>query len=145
MSIFTIGMRRERWAKRPMFLLVSGYGARSPAAIVVARAETRSPTSRVGDVRRSRPTPAPYFSFIKLMADNKRWVPQRWNPDEWEEFFNGLEKLSIEELKEIADAGEVRFFHSDIGRDEYLNVIDEGDKEKMIKAYNEIISRENKN
>ena len=71
-------------------------------------------------------------------------LPSQWNPDEWEEFFANLEKLSTEELKEIADAGEIRFFHSDIGRDEYLNVIDEGDKGKMIKVYKEVISRKNK-
>lgn len=77
------------------------------------------------------------------MADNKKWVPEGWSYNEWDNFFNGLEQLSLEEIKEISDAGEIKFFHPDIRRNEYLGVIDEGDKEKMIKVYNEIISKKN--
>ncbi|MEK7565207.1 MAG: hypothetical protein AAB394_02530 [Patescibacteria group bacterium] len=75
--------------------------------------------------------------------EEKKWAPEGWTQEEWEIFFNGMEQLSLEEIKEISDAGEIKFFNSNIRKDDYLNVIDEGDKEKMIKIYNEILSKKN--
>lgn len=73
------------------------------------------------------------------------WTPEGWKQKEWEIFYRRLEKLSVKELKIITDTIGIKFFHKNVSKDEYLNVIDEGDKEKLIKVYKEITSKKLRN
>ena len=71
-------------------------------------------------------------------------IKNKWVKEEWEKFEKKLESLSVEELKEIADATGLRFFADNIRKEDYINALDESNKEDLLAEYERIISRKTK-
>lgn len=65
----------------------------------------------------------------------------KWTQEEWNEFKKKLEGLSVEELKEIADVTGLKFFTYNIRKDDYINALDESDKDKLMVEYKKIVSK----
>lgn len=68
-------------------------------------------------------------------------IKNKWTQEEWNEFEKKLEHLSVEELKELADATSLKFFTDNIRKEDYINALDESDKDKLVAGYEKIISR----
>ena len=63
----------------------------------------------------------------------------KWTKEEWNDFEKKLEELSIEELKVIADATGLKFFSDKIRKDDYINALDESDKDELVAEYHKVI------
>lgn len=77
----------------------------------------------------------------------KEEIRKMWSEEEWEEMRKKLELLSLEELRELTTRVGIQFTIGNENiqnKQEFILVLDEADKDELIKIYEDIISKRNK-
>lgn len=73
----------------------------------------------------------------------KTWIPEEWTAKEWQKFKEKLENLSLSELGQLANAVGIKFTAptKTLNQEDYINVMDEANKKKLLEEYQKIIVR----
>lgn len=69
-------------------------------------------------------------------------VTTQWKDDEWEKFREKLDKLSLSEVRSLANKTGMKFAVGNIkitDKEEFIWILDEADKDELISEYNKLI------